>query len=545
MKKYIFTTILSVFFAHQSGAQVLSHKENFTKQDTLRGSNTEFRNWWDVKHYDLSIEPDYDTRFIKGVNKIEFSAEKNRTSDVLQIDLQEPMKITSVLLNGVKVNEYERDGNVYFLTIGKLVKEKKNILEIAFEGKPRVAVRPPWDGGWIFAKDNEGRPWMSVAVQGLGASAWFPNKDYQGDEPDNGADLEIIVPKGLVGIGNGRKVSAKEVGDKVAYKWRVVNPINNYNIIPYIGYYQNFKDEFKGSDGKLDLDYYVLDYNLDKAKKQFDQNKKMLACFEDWFGPYPFYKDSFKMIESPHLGMEHQSGIAYGNQFMNGYLGNDLSGTGYGLKWDFIIIHESGHEWFGNNITAKDVADMWVHESFTSYSETLYTECQQGKKAADLYNIGNRQNIQNDIPIVGPYGVNQEGSGDMYSKGANMLHTFRTWLNDDVKFKNILRGLNKDFYHQTVTGEQVEIYLAKKSGLDLTSFFNQYLRSTKIPTLEMKLNNQTLSYRYTNIVDGFNMPLRLENNQTILPTKDWQVFDGKLKDFKVLPTYYIFYNELM
>ncbi|MEG1199671.1 MAG: M1 family metallopeptidase, partial [Algoriella sp.] len=395
MKKLI---LLLGLISITTNAQVLNHKKEFTRQDSLRGTNNEFRNWWDVKKYKVSVEADYQSKSIKGKSTITFDKTAVQKSNLLQIDLQDPMIISAVILNGKEISDFKRDGNVYFINVGKNIKNSANQLELIYSGNPRVAVKAPWDGGWIFAKDEKGRDWMSVAVQGLGASAWFPNKDYLGDEPDNGMELEIIAPKGMVGVGNGRLVSTKNLKDKTTSTWKVVNPINNYNIIPYIGHYVNFKDTYEGEKGKLDLNYYVLDYNLEKAKSQFEQAKLMLKSFEHWFGPYPFYEDSFKIIEAPHLGMEHQSGIAYGNQFKNGYLGRDLSGSGWGLKWDFILVHEAGHEWFGNNITEKDVADMWIHEAFTAYSETLFTETYYGKEAASEYVRGTRGAIQNDIP---------------------------------------------------------------------------------------------------------------------------------------------------
>lgn len=541
MKKLV---LLLGLISITTNAQVLNNKQEFTRQDSLRGTNNEFRNWWDVKKYKVSVEPDYQSKSIKGKTTITFDKIAPQQSDLLQIDLQDPMMVSAVKLNGKKISDFKRDGNVYFINVGKNIKNTSNQLELEYNGNPRVAVRAPWDGGWIFAKDEKGRDWMSVAVQGLGASAWFPNKDYLGDEPDNGMELEIITPKDLVGVGNGRLVSKKEKNGKTTSTWKVVNPINNYNIIPYIGHYVNFKDTFEGEKGKLDLDYYVLDYNIDKAKSQFEQAKLMLKSFEHWFGPYPFYEDSFKIVEAPHLGMEHQSGIAYGNKFENGYLGRDLSGSGWGLKWDFIIVHEAGHEWFGNNITEKDVADMWIHEAFTAYSETLFTETYYGKDAASEYVRGTRKAIQNDIPIIGVYGVNQEGSGDMYYKGANMIHTLRTWMNNDEKFRQMLRGLNKEFYHQTVTTEQIENYIAKFSGLNLNAFFNQYLRTVKIPTLELKQNGNKVEYRYTNVVDGFAMPLRLKDSDiTINPTTNWQTINNstitKAIDVTINPNYYI------
>ncbi|MFV0305184.1 MAG: M1 family metallopeptidase [Moheibacter sp.] len=541
MKLLITLVILVNTFTN---AQVLNHKKEFTRQDSLRGTNNEFRNWWDVQFYKLFIEPDFDKKSIKGYCTIEFKVVKNTHENIMQIDLQEPMTIENITLGNHKIKDFQKEGNVYFIKINKSLEINTNhYLTIHFSGNPRLAVRPPWDGGWVFTKDEKGRDWASVACQGLGASVWFPNKDYQGDEPDRGMDLVLRVPKGLNAVANGRLVERYIVGEKEEFVWVVENPINNYNIIPYIGSYVNFNDVYEGEKGKLDLNYWVLDYNLEKAKKQFEQVKPMLKSFEHWFGAYPFYKDGYKLVESPYLGMEHQSAIAYGNHYVNGYMGNDLSQTGWGLKWDFIIIHESGHEWFGNSITTKDVADMWVHESFTAYSETLYTEDLYGKEAGNDYVIGARLNILNDIPMIGNYGVNQEGSGDIYYKGANMLHTFRQLLEDDDKFRSILRGLNETFYHKTVTTKEIEDFLSEKSGIDLTEFFNQYLRTIMIPILEYKLEGNQLSYRWTNIVERFDMPVKIADSEKwIFPTYKWKtetLTDGLEKNFQIDRNFYI------
>lgn len=276
----------------------------------------------------------------------------------------------------------------------------------------------------------------------------------------------------------------------------------------------------------MDCTYYVLRDDLDKAKKQFQDVPKMLKAFEHWFGPYPFYEDSYKLVQAPYLGMEHQSSVTYGNKFLNGYLGRDLSGTGWGMKFDFIIIHESGHEWFANNITYKDIADMWIHESFTNYSESLFLEYYFGKEAGYTYVRGIRKNIENDKPIIGAYDVNNEGSGDMYYKGANMLHTLRQVVNNDEKWREILRGLNATFYHQTVTTQQIESYLSEKIGRDLTPVFNQYLRDTRIPTLEYFFKNNQLGYRWANSVANFNLPVKVFLNgtaQILEPNNEWKM----------------------
>lgn len=525
--------------------QFFEHNKKFTKQDTLKGSNTEFRNFWDVKKYELSVEPNFEQKSIKGNNKISFEILNDVLNPVFQIDLQRPMKADKIECSFPTVDGFKRDGDFIFISSKKNFKKgEKYTIDITYSGNPTIAKNAPWDGGWVFTKDEKGNPWMSVADEGIGASVWLPVKDIWSDEPENGIVMKIITPSDLVGIGNGRLTSKKTENGKNIFTWEVKNPINAYSIIPNIGKYVNFKDSYAGEKGKLDLDYWVIDYNLDRAKKQFQQVKPMLKAFEYWFGPYPFYEDSYKLVDSPYLGMEHQSNIAYGNQYVNGYLGNDLSGTGVGLNWDYIIVHESGHEWFANNITAKDQADMWIHESFTMYSEVLFTEDYMDKKSADIYAQGIQNNIANDIPIIGKYGVRNEGSGDMYPKGASMIHTMRQIMNDDVKFRQILRGLNKDFYHQTITTEQIEKYISEKAGIDFSTVFDQYLRTTKVPVLEYSQNGTELKYRFTNTVKNLKLPVKF-GNQTISPTESWQkttLKSGQPVEFN--KNYYLRYNKV-
>jgi len=542
MIKHTTLFIFSILCVSFSFAQLMEKKTTFTHADTLRGSLNENRNWWDVLRYDIIVKPDYENKTIEGKTSITFSNKKrmNENGKTMQIDLQSPLIIDSVQLNGKNLRFQKEDKDIWIVNVNTFKKEKvqnnghsliipDETIIIYYHGKPREAIRPPWDGGWIWRKDKNGNPWMSVACQGLGASAWYPCKDHQSDEPDNGASLTIIVPDTLVAIANGRltKVNGEKLMlrkqtsnalHQTSYTWEVKNPINNYLIIPSIGKYVNFTDTLMGEKGKLDLSYWVLDYNLDKAKEQFKQAKLMLRAFEYWFGPYPFYEDSYKLVESPHLGMEHQSATAYGNQFKNGYLGRDLSGSGWGLKWDYIIVHESGHEWFANNITSKDIADMWVHEGITDYSETLFTEYYYGKEAGNDYNFGQRRSIRNDAPVIGFYDVNKEGSGDMYPKGANMMHTIRHSINNDSLFRQILRGLGKTFYHQTVTTQQIEKFISDNAGFNYQKVFDQYLRNTKIPVLELSVDsiNNSIKYKWTNCVDGFNLPLSIyKDNQLI------------------------------
>jgi aminopeptidase N len=440
---------------------------------------------------------------------------------------------------------------VFFIDVSAQLPEDSIVtLALQFQGNVTVAKRPPWDGGWIFSKDKLGRPWMSVACQGLGASVWFPCKDHQSDEPDQGSTLKINVPDSLMAIGNGRLIGKEKYKQGwTAYKWEVKNPINNYNIIPYIGKYVSFSESYPGEKGKLDCDYWVLDYNLDKAKKQFAQVKPMLQAFEHWFGPYPFYEDGFKLVESPHLGMEHQSAVAYGNGFQNGYRGRDLSGSGWGLNWDFIIVHESGHEWFGNNITTNEVADMWVHEGFTNYSETIFTTHHYGKDAGNAYVQGTRKLVQNDLPIIGKYGVNEEGSGDMYYKGGNLVHLIRQLFDDDENFRMALREMNKRFYHATTTSAAVEQFWSEQLKRDLSPLFDQYLRSTKIPTLQVEKNGNKIKYRWSDCNSNFNIPVRVMVDgipQWIEPTTTWKTFKGKssINSFEPDKNFFVGYAEL-
>jgi aminopeptidase N len=528
MKKIFIFIFISVFISNSAKAQALLEGEvvSFTRQDTLRGSITKERLWWDVKHYHLDIKVNPSDSTITGSNTIKYEVLQEYSR--MQIDLQEPMDIYKVVQDG-KSLKYTKDGNAFFVELDatQMIGTTKE-LTVFYGGKPKVAVNPPWDGGITWKKDGNGKLFIASSCQGLGASVWWPNKDHMYDEVESML-ISVNVPGDLTDVSNGRLQSVKELEDGTkTYNWYVSNPINNYGVNINIGDYVSFSEKYKGEKGNLDCTYYVLRDNLAKAKEQFKDVTRMLKAFEHWFGPYPFYEDSYKLVEAPYLGMEHQSSVTYGNGFKNGYRGRDLSGTGWGLKFDFIIIHESGHEWFANNITYKDIADMWIHESFTNYSESLFLEYYYGKEAGYTYVRGIRKNIQNDKTIIGSYDVNNEGSSDMYYKGANMLHTIRQIVNDDEKWRAILRGLNSTFYHQTVSTKQIEYYLTAAVGIDLSTVFNQYLRDTRIPTLEYYFKDYTLGFRWTNCVSGFNMPVKVTvdgKEKWIKPQTTWEQED--------------------
>lgn len=545
MKRIFYSIALLCLTVCSTDAQLLKPKDTFSRADSLRGMLTPLRSCYDINYYHLDVKIDIDQQTIAGSNEFRFTAMSDFST--LQFDLFSNLNIDKIIYKGSELS-YKREFNAVFVTFpGRIKKGSKDSFKVFYSGKPMIAANPPWDGGFIFKTDKSGKPWVSVACEGLGASSWWPNKDHLSDEVDSML-VSISIPKNLKEISNGRLRSVKDQPDGYQqYNWFIGNPINNYDVTFYIGDYAHWTDQYQGEKGDLSLDFWSLKADSLLAKPHWDADvKRMLKSFEYWFGPYPFYKDGYKLVEAPHLGMEHQSAVAYGNEFKMGYKGRDLSGTGWGLKFDFITVHESGHEWFGNNITIKDVADMWVHEGFTNYSEPLFLESNYGKDAANAYVQGLRKIIKNDIPVIGVYNVNKEGSGDMYPKGANMIHTIRQLIGNDEKFRAILRGLNQTFYHQTVTTAQIENYIAAQSGLKLSKVFDQYLRTTKIPVLSYQISGSKLSYRWKNVVPGFDMPVKVTLRPGmytfIYPSEKWKetVVSGITDStFKAEPNFYV------
>jgi len=544
MRRMFAALLLSVILAPVSAVSAQATKP-YTRADTLRGAIGPARAWWDVTFYDLHVRVQPADSSVVGYDAIAYRALE--PGQEMQIDLQAPLQIDSVVKAGRRL-EVRRDGNAWFVTLPEpATAGERDTITVHYHGKPRIATNPPWDGGLILARDSLGRPWIATANQALGASVWWPNKDTQADEPDEGQRIAITVPDSLVDVSNGRLRSVVNHDDgTTTYEWFVEAPINNYDVAINAAHYAHFGGVYHGEGGVLTLDFWPLDYHLAAAREQFDQVRPMMACFEHWFGPYPWYRDGFKLVETPHLGMEHQSAIAYGNHYMQGYLGRDLSGTGLGLDWDFIIIHESAHEWWGNSLTTADLADMWVHESFANYAESLYTECMHGTAAGADYVVGTRAGIRNDRPIIPEFGVNAEGSGDMYPKGGNMLHLIRQLVDDDGAWRQILRGLNEEFRHEVVTGAQVREYIADQSGLDLAPVFEQYLETTMVPTLEFRLRDGRLHYRWTDVVPGFAVPVeaRVAADRCVVlhPTAKWQSAAADLADaaaFDVDRDYYV------
>ena len=545
--RFFLTIHFCFFLSFLSFSQgLMDPKNNTTRQDTLRGSITLERSWWDLNYYHLDISVNPEKKYIEGSNLVYYTV--LNSNNVLQIDLQEPLELLMAKQEGEEL-EIEKEGNAYFIILKKdqIVGSLEKI-KLFYKGNPREAVNAPWDGGISWEKDDNGNHFIASSCQGLGASVWWPNKDHMYDEVDS-MKISVNVPKGLTNVSNGRLLEIEEKKNSNTFHWFVNNPINNYGVNINIGDYVRFSEVYDGENGNLDLDYFVLSYNLAKAKEQFKQVPMMIEAFEHWFGPYPFYEDSFKMVEAPYLGMEHQSSITYGNGYTNGYKGSSYpSNSKWGLKFDYIIIHEGGHEWFANNITYRDIADMWIHEGFTTYSENLYVEYFYGKEAGAEYVISSRKGISNFKPIItGEYGVNRESSGDIYAKGANVLHTLRQLTKDDELWRDTLRGINKDFFHQTVSSNQIENYISKKLNINLKKFFDQYLRDTRIPIFEYEINDGELKYRWSNVINGFNMPIEINlDNKSIklFPVMDWKHLKTIEGNLEINKNYYVKSNKI-
>jgi aminopeptidase N len=536
--RYISLIFLSLIFSFSAVSQ------EFTYSDSLRGNLSELRLCYDVFYYDLNVTvDDHQQKLINSSNTIHAIAISSFQK--IQIDLFESLKIHSIEFEE-KILEFERIHNAVFVNFPRVINVNEKInFKVMYSGKPRVAVNPPWDGGFSWEKDKNGNSWIGVSCQGLGASSWWPCKDHQSDEPDS-MNITSTVRHPLQVISNGKKKSDKTFfSDKLQSKankssWFVSYPINNYNVTLCIGDYKYFNDYHINNYDTLDLDYYVLKYNYNKAKDHFQQVKPMLECFEKYFGPYPFYKDGYTLIETPYLGMEHQSAIAYGNNYLPGYNGNRQFISG--LDFDYIIIHETGHEWWGNSITTNDIADMWIHEGFCTYSEVLYVECIYGYDIMLDYVNNQKRSVRNDKPIIGPYNVNKKGSNDMYQKGSLMLHTLRSLLDNDSLWFSIIRGISEEFKYQIVDGAEILDYINEKVDLDLYYFFQQYLYKSEIPTFEYKTQKKgreyTLLYRW-NAIDDFNMNIKVNvgtKDILLLADNEWKEYrlgNVDIKSFKV------------
>jgi aminopeptidase N len=544
MKKLLFLFAIIAFSTNTLFAQLgTGLPDRFTRKDSLRGTLSNIRNNYDVKFYNLDIQIDIEKKFISGFNEITFLAIENISR--LQIDLFDNMKINKIEHNNKSLN-YTREFNAVFIDFNKTItKGSVSKIKVFYEGNPIVAKRAPWDGGFVFKKDKNGNAHVAVACQGTGASLWWPNKDHQSDEPDSMA-INITSSSLYEEVSNGRLRAKKDLGNGYTrFEWFVSNPINNYNVSVNIADYYHWTDTYTSKvDGEvLSLDYYVLKDDKEKALIQFEQVKPMMDAFEKRFGKYAFYTDGYKLVQTPYLGMEHQSCVAYGNAFKNGYLGFDLSRSGEGMKFDYIIIHETAHEWWGNNVTSYDIADMWIHEGFGQYSEVVYLEELYGRESATKYLNGIKKGIENKEPVIGPYGVNKEGSGDMYPKGALFLNTLRNYINDDKIWWDIVKSIQTEYHHANISTNDVLALMNKKSGKELKPIFDQYLKHANLPELilytESDNNALLITYQWKTDVSDFNMPIDVfinDEKQRIYPSNTVQTKryeNVKLENFSV------------
>ena len=508
--QFLFLLILQIVVINSLSAQLTEQKHVFTRADSLRGGLRPERSCYDVTFYDLKVKLDTVNKSITGSNEISFKAVTDFT--VMQLDLLDSMYIDKITYKGVNLY-YTREFNAVFVAFMTPVKAgaEGNIL-IQYHGKPIQAKRAPWDGGFVWTHDKNGKFWLGIACEGLGASSWWPCKDHLSDEPDKGIRIACTVPKGLKCVANGQYEGMKDDADGTTFTYHVTYPINNYNVTLNVGDYVHFEEEYVAKDGaKLKLNYDVLSYNLTKAQEQFKEVKPMLHCYEQYLGKYPFWRDGYRLVETPYLGMEHQSAIAYGNHYRTGYDGTDYSRIG--LRFDYIIIHESGHEWWGNSVSAKDLADMWIHEGFCTYTEAIYVECMHGKDTALHYVNAKKGRVGNHAAIQGPYGVNEEGNGDMYNKGALMLNTLRSVVNNDKLWWQIIKGVSDTaFQYKTTDAEEIIAYFNKKSGINLSPIFHQYIQYAGIPKFiytikPVKGKKYELIYFWMTDVKDFAMPV--------------------------------------
>ncbi|MGX7666630.1 M1 family metallopeptidase [Flavobacterium pedocola] len=518
MKTILYSTLLLL------GVQSVSAQQ-FTRKDSLQGGLRPERVSFDVQRYDLNIKINPEEKTITGYNDIAFKVV--HPTKKIQIDLFDNMKIDSIVYNKKQL-QYKRDHHAVFIDFPTEMQAGNDAkIRFYYSGKPIIARRAPWDGGFVFTTDTQNKPWIGVAVQGTGASLWYPVKDTQSDEPDFGASVKVAVPNGLMNVSNGRFLGSEDLKNGYTrWDWEVKSPINTYDVTVNIADYVHIHDNHKG----LDLDYYVLRENEAKARKHFEEVKPMMDCFQSKFGTYPFKEDGYKLVETPYLGMEHQSAVAYGNKYLKGYLGMDRSYTGIGMTFDYITIHETGHEWFGNSVTSKDIADMWIHEGFTTYSESVFVECTLGYDKAIQYINGQKMNVGNNEPIIGHYGVNQEGSGDMYDKGALMLNTIRHIINDDAKWWKLILKYSETYRHKIIETQNVVDFFNKESGINLTPVFDQYLRYKNIPVLEIRQHKKNVEIRWKTDVKNFSMPVEYTingNSYRSNASNNWQKLPQK------------------
>jgi len=513
-----------------------------SRADILRGEYGPYRANNDLLSYRLDIRVDPVKQFLSGTNTIRFRMLKDDTR--VQIDLYAYLNVDKILLGSTPL-KYQRELNSVFIDFPQTLRSGGvYAIDFYYSGSPEPTAR---FGGISFKKDPAGRDWINTACEDVGASYWWPNKDQWRDEVEN-MEISVAVPNGLVDVSNGAFRGKTDLGDGYTrWDWQVHYPINNYDVALNIGAYEHFADRL----GDLSLDFYALPEDLDKAKRQFAQAKPMLQVFEQYFGEYPFEKDGYKLIQVPYAGMEHQSAVAYGNRFENGYfISPDWTGVGISPRFDFIIIHESAHEWFGNSVTAADVSDMWIHEGWATYLECLFVESMYGHDDYLKYANALKAKVRNIQPIITARGIHREPTQDMYFKGALFIHTLRSVVDDDRRWRTLLHDFYQRFKYRTILTEDVVQFFNQETGKNLTPIFNEYLRHAAVPTLELKFDGpaKTVAYRWKAGEKDFAMPVRVGTPgawQIIQPATEWATMPISVpkNEFEVATDLYYVYVD--
>ena len=481
----------------------------YTDENILLGEMTKYRDCFDVYYYDLSVELDPSNELLMGTVEIHSKAQKD--FDRFQIDLHSNFQIEGITdkITGESLNYTREERAIYIDNTRK--KDESFTIEVRYSGKPVKAKKAPWKGGFVWKKDKERNPWVGVACETDGASIWWPLKDHTSDEPDS-MRMHYTVPEGLIAVGNGRFEGEVASEHLTTFNWFVSYPINTYNVTVYVGDFKMLKDEYIGISGeKLELTHYVLERNYEKAKKHFQQVHPMLKIYEQKFGEYPWFNDGFKLIESPYEGMEHQTAIAYGNGYKN-----DIDPV-----TDYILLHELAHEWWGNSITAKDLADVWLQEGFATYAEALYFEEKNGKDKYDQHLYFNKIFIKNKYPVVGEKNrrwFHFRKSSDAYVKGAWVLQSLRVQMENDSLFFDIIKSFYDRHKYKIVESNDFIEIVNEKTGEDYQWFFNQYLYNNFAPEFEYGVSlSGSLYYRWNNVSEDFDkLKVRMKSQGKII-----------------------------
>ena len=512
----------------------------FTSKDSPIGQPDSDRAGYDIFFYDLDLNLDPDRKRIDGTVDIHFRTVDSLTG--LQLDLYENLAVTGMKLSGDDVSWSRKERAVNVSLLHALIPGHDYVLRVEYGGKPTESKKPPLSDGVVWGKDNDGKPWAGVACETGGGSLWFPCKDHLSDEPDS-VRLSLTVPAGLTVVSNGIMKSHTSGQEKERYTWQTGYPVNTCSITFYAGKYEHLRDTMLTSEGVLDLDYYVLPGNLERAKNHFLQVKDIISLYDRSYGPYPWMSEGFRLVESPFEGMGYQTAIAYGSGYSDrAWLGGD-----------YVIVHEAAHEWWGNAVSVSDYSDIWLQDGFATYSEILFAESKLGYENSLLYARYNiAALIKNRFPVAGPAGVSYRNTGDKdsHNKGAMILHTIRNIVNDSTLFFHILQTFYSEHAGSShVTSDDFIRVLEGKTGNAWQKFFGVYLYRREVPVLHWYYSpagiesvsgtpfgsgGPVIAAKWTGVPEGFSMPVDFFCKDT-----------GVTVRIEVTTTPSLFYDEML